>query len=246
MDSPATLTVLDFGSFRVDEDGRVIPIVGYLVCTIEGRVVLVDTGFPAAYLTDPVAAGAADGLDAFGSLVRIGPESTARGQLALVGLAPSDVTDVVLTHSDIDHVGALGDFASVPIHVGRAERALERPRYFGDARPLAWPEADYVLIDGDLEILPGLVTLSTPGHSPGHLSLLVRLPLTGPVLLAGDAISRPAELDSRRNGGAWDEALARSSAQRLLQLAAEEGALLVYGHDPAQWATLRRAPDVYR
>jgi len=245
VDAPETLTLLDFGSFRVREDGRVIPIPGYLVRTRRGRIVLVDTGFPPSYLSDARAAAAADGLDAFGALVRIGPEHTPRGQLGLVGLTPADVTDLVLTHSDIDHVGALAGFTGMPIYVGRAERALERPRYFGDVRPLTWPQAEYVLVDGDEEILPGLVALSTPGHSPGHLSLLVRLAETGSVLLAGDAVSRPAELESGRNGGAWDDELARSSAERLVGLAARESALLVYGHDPAQWRTLRRAPVAY-
>ena len=246
VDSPTSLTVLDFGSFRVHVDERVIPIPGYLVRTRDSRVVLVDTGFSTRYVIDPQAAAAEDGLDAFGVVERIGPENTPEGQLALVGLRPSDVTDLVLTHSDVDHVGALSGFAGVPIYVGRAERALERPRYFGDARPLPWPDAHYVLVDGDVEILPGLVALSTPGHSPGHLSLLVRLDQTGPVLLAGDAISRPAELESGHNGGAWDEGLARSSATRLTTLATQENALLVYGHDATQWRTLRRAPDVYR
>ena len=112
---------------------------------------------------------------------------------------------------------------------------------------MGWPvDAEYVLVERDLELVPGLTLLATPGHSPGHLSLLVRLRESGPVLLAGDAISRPEELETGVNGGASDPDAARSSSQRLLALAEEEDALLVYGHDPAQWRGLRRVPDTYR
>ena len=219
-DSPASLTLLDFGTFRVHEDGRTIPIPGYLVRTRAGRVVLVDTGFPYRYVDQPELAAAEDGLDSFGCLTRIGVDNTPHGQLALVGLCPADVTELVLTHSDVDHVGSIADFAGVPIHVGRAERALERPRYFGDARPLVWPEARYLPVDREVDIVPGLTVIPTPGHSPGHLSILVRLDRTGPVILAGDAISRRAELASGHNGGAWSQELARESSVRLVEIAA--------------------------
>ena len=245
MDSPASLTLFDYGSFRVHEDGRTIPIPGYLVRSRAGRVVLVDTGFPPRYVADPGQAASEDGLDAFGALTRIGLDNTPRGQLELVGLRPVDVTDLVLTHSDVDHVGSVAEFAGVPIYVGRAERELERPRYFGEIRPVAWPDARYVIVDRETDILQGLTLISTPGHSPGHLSLLVRLDRTGPVLLAGDAISRKAELASGHNGGAWDQARARESAAHLVELARREGALLVYGHDPDQWSGLRKAPLHY-
>jgi N-acyl homoserine lactone hydrolase len=43
-------------------------------------------------------------------------------------------------------------------------------------------------VDGDTELLPGLTLLETSGHTPGHQSVLVRLPQTGPVLLAIDAV----------------------------------------------------------
>jgi N-acyl homoserine lactone hydrolase len=240
------LAMLDYGTFEVAEDGRRVPILGYVVAT-EGHVVLVDTGFPSAYASGPDAAGRRDGLDGFGRLVEIGPENLPAAQLALLGLDPTDVTDLVITHGDIDHVGGIDGFPHATLVTSRIEREGGRPRYFGDARPVEWPaHARYRLLDGDDELAAGVTVLFTPGHSPGHLSLLVTLRETGLVVLACDAISRAHELETGVNGGASDPEQARTSAQRLIEIAAGEDALLVYGHEPEQRRTLRFAPDVYR
>jgi N-acyl homoserine lactone hydrolase len=138
-------------------------------------------------------------------------------------------------------------FPEATVVLSAAERAAGPPRYHGNARPLAWPpDASCRLIDGDERLAPGLTLLFTPGHSPGHLSVLVELRETGAAVLACDAISRKAELEGGFNAGAWDDDVARDSARRLVELAREREALLVYGHDPAQAAQLRVAPDVYR
>jgi N-acyl homoserine lactone hydrolase len=109
---------------------------------------------------------------------------------------------------------------------------------------MEWPQARYRTVEGDTELMPGLHLLATPGHSPGHLSLLLHLPVSGWVLLAGDAISRP---DEARQGfaGSWNPALAAHHAQRIMKLAEEHQAMVIFGHDPQQWPTLRKAPEHY-
>jgi N-acyl homoserine lactone hydrolase len=246
MDRELELFALDYGRFEIAEGNRLVPLAGYLIVSGD-RVVLVDTGFPARYVADPLGVGREEGLDAFGHIVSITRENLPSAQLALAGVEPGDVTDLVVTHGDIDHVGGIADFPSATIVVGRAELELGPPRYFGAFRPVDWPPASqYHVVDGDEELLPGVDLLLTPGHSPGHLSLLVRLSRTGPMLLAGDAISRPAELESGYNGGAWNQKLARESTARLLEIAEREGALLVFGHDLEQWVKLFKAPRCYR
>jgi N-acyl homoserine lactone hydrolase len=166
------------------------------------------------------------------------------GQLAKIGLAPGDIDTLVLTHSDIDHGGNIGDFPQAKLVVHADERAYKRPRDWNGRSPLTWPNNKTQLIHEDTEMCPGVMLLSTPGHAPGHLSLLLRLPDTGPVLLIADAISRPSELQEGF-GGAWNHDLARVSADKLMAIAERENAFVIYGHDPEQWPILRKAPNFY-
>ena len=114
-DSVARLTVLDFGLFDVGPGRRIIGIPGFLIETRSGARILVDTGFPPSYATDPEGTAARDGLPRFGRLVDYSARQTAEGQLALLDLAPRDIALTILTHGHIDHVGSLPLFAHAPI-----------------------------------------------------------------------------------------------------------------------------------
>ena len=83
--------------------------------------------------------------------------------------------------------------------------------------------------------------MHVPGHAPGQLAFLVRLPETGAVLLTSDAISRPEEIDERF-ATASDPKHALESANRLMELANRESALVIYGHSPEQWGDLKKVP----
>jgi N-acyl homoserine lactone hydrolase len=238
----ARLTILDLGLFEVRGGDRLIGIPAYLLETGLGARILFDTGFPPAYATDPGIADR-DGLPRFGRLVDFTARQTAPGALAVLGLTPRDIDLVILSHGHIDHVGALHLFAHAPIVMTATERADPRPSYFGSARPLEWPRARYHLIDTETEICAGLTVIPTPGHTPGHLSALLELPETGAVILAADAINRASEPDEGF-ADADDPVAAKASADRLLSLSPQ--AVLIWGHDPAQWPGLRKAPDHYR
>jgi N-acyl homoserine lactone hydrolase len=249
-DRVSSLAVLDYGLFRVHgQDGtgaRIIGIQGYLVSTVAGRHILIDTGFPPDYATDMRAAADRDGLDAFGVVLHLTPENLPAGQLARLGLTPADIDAVILTHSDIDHWGSVHLFHDVPVLIGADDRAQPHPRHFGVSGPqLPWPDLDWRHVAGDVTLLPGLTLLATPGHAPGHLSVLLDLPETGAVLLTADAISRPAEV-AEGFGSAWNPALAAASATRILGIAKDRQAMVIWGHCPDQWPGLAKAPDLFR
>lgn len=243
-DFAVKLYILDFGLFRVNQNNRIIGICGYLIQTKNGKNILVDTGFPAKYAYDTAGASKEDRLYEFGEVIHLDEENLPAGQLSKAGVSTSDIHCLVMTHTHIDHVGAIGGFPMAPLVIGASERALPKPLYWKGAQPFDWPETETVTVEGDVDLCGGVRLLSTPGHSPGHLSLLVDLPKTGCVLLTADAISRPAEIEERF-AGSWDEELAIRSADRILAMAAKRNAFIIYGHSPDQWPGLRKAPAFY-
>jgi N-acyl homoserine lactone hydrolase len=241
---PARLWVLDFGFFRVHAGPRDIGIQGYLVETDRGERLLIDSGFPSKYADDHRAATEEDGLGGFGEVLRLTRENLPEGQLGLCGVRPGEVDLFLLTHSHVDHLGGLYDFPQAPLIVAERERALPRPLYPAGGRPWEWPERETIRLAEDARIGPGVEVLQVPGHAPGQLAVAVELPRTGWVVLTSDAISRPAEI-AERFDTAPDPERALASAERLLRLAEERGAFVIYGHGPEQWPTLRKAPEFY-
>jgi N-acyl homoserine lactone hydrolase len=171
--------------------------------------------------------------------------------LADLGLQPDDIELLICTHFDVDHAGYHDAFTRTELVVQRRHYELARgghPRFAPARAHWDHPGLRYRLIDGDAEILPGLTVLETSGHAPGHQSVLVRLPRTGPVLLAIDAVVLARLFTPERRAWPTDdsEEQLRASTRKLLDLVERERvALVVFGHDGHQWQTLRKAPDYY-
>jgi N-acyl homoserine lactone hydrolase len=242
--APKRLAILDYGLFQVHANDRIIGISGFVIETDAGERILIDTGFPPKYARDPDGATRDDELDSFGRVLDITDAHMAPAQLNLVGISPGDIDVMIQSHTHIDHIGHMDGFPQAPIVMARAERALDRPLYWSGKQPMEWPDRTYVLLDQDQNIGPGFDAFLVPGHAPGQLAFMLTLPKTGPVLLTSDAISRPAELDEKFSGS-WNEHLALQNGTRLMQLAQDTGAWVIYGHCPAQWPTLRKAPHWY-
>ncbi len=217
-----------------------IPAPSYLIQTDDGANVLIDTGFSKHF--------EAPSMD-----LRLAEGDYIVNQLAALGLSPRDIRYLVCTHFDQDHAGGHDAFPDAELIVQRRHYEVARsgthPRFERMRTHWDHPSLCYRLIDGDCTLLPGIELIETSGHVPGHQSVLVRLPQTGPVLLAIDAVTQAAQFDAeRRELGPHDMDLAsvRASTRRLVELARREGAaLVVFGHDAAQWPTLKKAPDYY-
>src|SRR5437667_10931297 len=95
--------------------------------------------------------------------------------------------------------------------------------------------------------MPGLRLIETSGHAPGHQSVLVTLPETGPVHIAGDAVSLERQFSVDRQPRSYEAAgRLRASTHKWLDLVSREMvALTVFHHDGGQWRKLRCAPDAY-
>lgn len=238
---PIRLAVLDYGLFQVHANGRIIGICGFVIQTDAGETVLIDTGFPPKYAVDAQAATAQDDLGSFGRVLSVTPDNMPDAQLAKLGLKPDDVTLMIQSHTHIDHVGHMDAFPHAPILIAAAERALPRPLYWSGKQAMEWPKAEYHLVDDDIPLGTGFEVLFCPGHAPGQLAFMIELPDTGAVLLTSDAISRASEIDEAFVGS-WDVPLAIHHGARLMELAKQRAAMVIFGHSPEQWPTLPKAP----
>jgi N-acyl homoserine lactone hydrolase len=150
-------------------------------------MMLWDSGFSEAIADMP------DGMPAAGGAITAKVPKKLSAQLAEIGVKPSQVTRIAFSHSHSDHVGNGNMFAGATLYIQKAEFDAA----FGpDPGKYNFAPATYdklrttpmKIIEGDYDVFgDGSVTIiSTPGHTPGHQSLLVRLPKSGNIVLSGD------------------------------------------------------------
>jgi glyoxylase-like metal-dependent hydrolase (beta-lactamase superfamily II) len=216
---------LDVGTFTFAADepwaGEQGVVVAYAIRRREG-VLLFDTGF------------------GFGSRELDERYHTMPRRLADVlgeaGIRIAQIDLVANCHLHADHAGQNATLPNIPIHVQRAELARARA---GGYTILDWidgPAVQYVEADGDHDLVPGVRVLSTPGHSPGHQSLVVDQP-DGRVVLTGQAVYGLDEwLGAAGREGrstapdpdAYDSSVAR--------IRAIEPARVLFAHDRRPWS----------
>ena len=227
--SRTTVRRVDFGYFvRPKEEtgtgaSRVEPCLGYLV-THPGGVVLVDTGM-----------GQDPDVDAHYRPHRR-PLPVA---LAAAGAQINDVQLVVNCHLHFDHCGGNPELSGRPIVVQAVElaTALGTPGYtlpeLVDAPGLRYEE-----IDGETELLPGVLVVPTPGHTAGHQSLVVRLE-DGTVVVAGQshdtASAYSADALAGRAQRHGHDAVLPPTPAWMERLAELDPRRVVFAHDHAVW-----------
>lgn len=232
-DAPAQLYLLQVSTASVPlPSGHELEMSSgcYLVRTTAGRYILIDTGMAA-----PPGANRKNVLE----------------HLAGLNVPVTTISTVICTHFDVDHCGFHEHFPQAEFIVQREHYELARgghPRFSGAREHWDHPSLKYRLIDGDVELSPGIASLKTSGHVLGHQSVLLQLPDTGPVLLAVDAVAMQRYFTPERKATPVDdnEEQLRASTRKLLDVVKREDVqLVVFHHDGEQWKSLKKAPEYY-
>ena len=219
-----------------------IPVTCYLIRAAD-TTILFDTGLspravPGLLRTDPLA--------------RFEDGDLLVHRLDSLGLEPTDVDMVVLSHLHFDHAGGAALFTSSELVVQQDEYAYAYyPAAFFASfyyrKNFDLPGYRWRLLDGDAELVPGVTVLRSDGHTPGHQSLLVQLPESGPVILAGDSCYWQRSVDEEIPPGVvWDPTRAMHSIKRLKTIARLTEGRIFPSHDPVFWDSAIKAPDAYR
>jgi glyoxylase-like metal-dependent hydrolase (beta-lactamase superfamily II) len=172
------------------------------------------------------------------------------GALAALDLAPDDIDVVINSHLHMDHCGCNEFFtrASFVVHARELAFAAD-PANAG--RGYFRADWDYPMrveaVDGARDLFDDnrIVLVPLPGHTPGSMGARLELARTGAVMLAADAAAVRQNLEqdfSPRNS--WDAAGFCASLAELRRIEAG-GATLLFGHDDAQWRTLKKGADAY-
>jgi len=171
--------------------------------------------------------------------------------LAQIDVKPDQVKFVGISHFHADHTGQLAPFENATLLIGKGdwEGINAQPpmqganvagfkEWMGSSRKVEPLSADKdVFGDGSVMVL------RTPGHTPGHQSLLVRLKQKGPVVLVGDAVHfRENYTSDGVPGFNFDRAETIASIERLKQIEKHLKATVVIQHDPRDIGKLPAFP----
>lgn len=179
-------------------------------------------------------------------LLDTGPMAYAAHMESLLGahgISPAQITDVLLTHAHWDHIANFTQFPAATVWIGHEEldwAATQPPgrHFLSDlhtaelTRRARTADANVETLSGEREFLPGITSISTPGHTPGHLAFLIESE-DRHVVFAGDSVKNVYELHTRRAASVMDAELSRKSIERLRGVMAETRAVLIPGHDVA-------------
>ena len=174
-----------------------------------------------------------------------------RTALAEINVDPARIEHVAFSHTHGDHVGNGNLFTGATLYIQQAEYDVA----FGPEAVSKWNfevtsydklrSSKTVKLNGDLDVFgDGSVTIiATPGHTPGHQSLLVRLPKTGPVILTGDMVHLRENWTARRVPEFnFNREQSLKSMDKVAALMAQTGAKLWINHDKAQSDAIPKAP----
>jgi glyoxylase-like metal-dependent hydrolase (beta-lactamase superfamily II) len=174
-----------------------------------------------------------------------------RVALAEISVDPAKVEHVAFSHTHGDHIGNANLFTGATLYIQQAEYDVA----FGRDAATKWnfEVTSYdklranktVKLNGDHDVFGdgSVVLIATPGHTPGHQSLLVRLPKTGPVILSGDMVHLQDNWVHRRVPSFnFDREQSLKSMEKIAGIMEKTGAKLWINHDKAQSDKIPKAP----
>jgi N-acyl homoserine lactone hydrolase len=254
----ATLKALGIGVPA--EQNVTVPIVAFLVEHPSAGPILIDTGFHGVVATGSKQERNRNlGLTGrlMGRSIQMEPEQTVASQLKTRGIDPLDVRLIVMTHLHFDHASGLPEFPAATVLVAEPEWRAARRRgsqLRGYCEAQLDPRQTYRTVDfNDLRASPlgsfaqtldlfgdgSIVLAFTPGHSNGHMSVILRLS-SREALIAGDAIYTIATL--RDGARPWRSEDSRAFERSIKAIEgydrANPDALIVPGHDMEHWRQL--------
>ena len=233
-----------------------VPSLMFLVEHPKGRV-LFDTGLEPALASRP---NEYWGETAAVTRPELSEHDTIVPQLASLGLSPDDIDYVVMSCLIYDHAGGMKHLGKSKFIVQRSElqEAWWPPPLLRNSYGHRYKENDleptrhfnFLDVEGeDVDIFgdESVVVLYAPCHARGEQALVVRLPVTGTVVLPAGVIPTLANLEDSVLPGrlAVDPYVANRSFNRVANLARQEDATILFHHDLEAWQRCRRAPSYY-
>lgn len=239
-------------------DNRFNPVLAFLVKHPSQGYVLLDTGIHSSFSKN--ASGNFGWLLSSMVKVKTSAGMDVPSQLYRLGVPFDEITHILLSHLHLDHPSGLPSFKSDRpplVHVDAAELKIAYSPFglfLGYIRkhlegfkiqPLSYsgPVAPFDEVC-DLFNDGSILVVKTPGHTPGHISVILNMQ-SGPLLLTFDAAHRKANLDEGiPTKGVYEQGL--ESIKRLQALVREFPSMnIIFGHDPDQIGSLKISPDYY-
>ena len=202
------------------------PVWSALLRTPEGLIVF-DTGLHPVHVDRPEATFGPNP----GMLITMTAEDAIVSRLAAAGVAPDDVTVIVNSHLHFDHAGNNRAFPNATFIVQAEHLAYAKGRPNFPAIYWDDPALRYMPASGRARVAAGVEVVPTPGHAPGHQSLVVDLAETGRVVLCGDAAFTRANLERGEIPG-QDPAAGKESLALIRSLVRDDLDRAFPSHDP--------------
>jgi N-acyl homoserine lactone hydrolase len=206
-------------------------------------ILLFDTGLPDRLVGRPLY----ENIDGGYGQIKF---NTLRGQLADIGVTPADVTYLAISHSHWDHVGNANDYAGSIWLTQKAEldfmfAADADPAYVALYAALAHARKEVFVGDHDVFGDGTVILKFTPGHTPGHQALYVKLAKTGGVVISGDLYHYAEERTLHRMPKEEEKTATPTSREMIERFLKDKNAQLWIGHSTTFFKNAIKAPGWY-